>query len=427
MRTIILPIFFSILLVASATSWAAEDNPLWQSDWDRNLPAMELKGVSMEGSLIAPLWKEMCSRYFLRCNLYVREEEPPSDFAFTAETCQASDLLDALTAHFGYSWDQDDATGVIWIYPSEKKLEDIFGERVEITGQPIAMPMHSGVVEPVRAAFPWGTLFTQAWSDLWLATFDYPVCIPAGRYTIREVLNYCCLWSQTQAFLAMPGIGGVYLTDVNLPFDEYKAPSPGARLFWTMEIGPLATDARPSDDELGLALSSAEPRKRWAAQNYLGMCSITENTFNRMMRRLPALPLNEQTAWEIISFTAAQNGRPDIFPTDIVVGPLKGLCAPEMLETLSPDAALLVVLSTAVYAGDEEVLGRITRLDEVNISHVLLDLVRLSNFSPNISALLFDDKSPKYIGDQIKGLPKLPHVEFQKLQVKAADSPNTKE
>lgn len=412
-RTVLL----SATLAVGAAASFAEDYPFWQSNWDKELPNVKLEKVSMEGDSITSLWKVMCSSYFIRCNLYLREETSTSKFVFSRQECQASELLDSLASHFGYSWTQDSATGVIWIHPSEKSIDDILGETVRVAEQSIDIPMHTGILEPMREALPWGTLFTQAWSDVWLNTFDYPVCIPKGNQTVRAVLNYCCLWGPSQAFLALPGVGGVYLTDVNLPYDKYKMPSPGTRLFWVKEIGPLPEGERPSDDELGIALGSAEPRKRWAAQQYLIMCSNTEKTMERMTRRLPELPLNEQTAWELIGFAAAQNRRPDKFPVSTVVGPLKRLSAPETIKTLSADAALLVGLSLSVYAADDSALGLANRLDEVRIENALLDLIRLSNFSPSVSAALFDESAPNYIGDKIRGLPKRDHVGFHKLKI----------
>ncbi len=362
----------------------------------------------------------MASAYMLRCNLYAKLPSTGTKFSFQAERCRASELLDALTTHFGYAWDQDAGTGVIWIYPGDMGIDGVLGQQIELAEPVIAAPMYSGIVELIPQAFPWGSFFTKGWSDMWRATLDYPVSIPKANYAVREVLNQCCLWSPKQAFLTTPDSVGVQLLDVHLATSEYKTPSPGSKLFWEVEIGPLAEGVRPSDEELGVALRAAEPRKRWAARSYLGMCTETENTMNRMLERLPTLPLNEGTAWEVMGVAGTWNMRPDKFPIgDVISGRLKELCAPEVLHTLSPEGALMVVMSTIAYTGDDKALARISDLKSLKIDKFLYDLVRLGNFSPAVSGALYDRKSPYYLGGKIEGLPALPHVEFQKLQFNA--------
>lgn len=396
--------------------------PLSRSDWDWQLPALELANVYLEGDDLIPLWKQMASAYMLRCNLYAKLPSSGAHFSYASEHCRTSELLDALTTHFGYAWNQDARTGILWIYPGDMDIDGVLGEQIILTESAIAAPMHSGIIEPIAQAFPWGTYFTKGWSDLWRGTLDYPVSIPKANYAVREVLNRCCLWSPKQAFLVTPDNIGVQLLDVHLATSEYKTPSPGSRLFWEVEIGPLAEGERPSDEELGMALRAVEPRKRWAARSYLGMCSETENTMSRMLERLPTLALNEDAAWEVMGVANTWNMRPDKFPIgDVISGRLKELCAPEVLGRLSPEAALMVVLSTAAYTGDDNVLARLSGLKGFRIGDLLYDLVRLGNFSPAVSSALYDKQSPYYVGGKLDGLPALPRADFQKLQFKVAE------
>lgn len=391
------------------------------SDWDWQLPAMEVSDVSINGDSLAEAWKEMASSLLVRCNLYITPSVPDRDFSFSSERCSALELLDALSSHYGYQWAQDAGTGVIWIFPSDREIESILDTRVDVAASVIAAPMHSGILKPLQEALPYGGLFTQAWSDLWLSTFDYPVALPEGNYTVREILNRCCLWSPKQAYVVTEDPAGLYLMDVHLPFDTYPAPAPGALLFWKTVLGPLPGDRNLSAEDIGLAMRDPEPRTRWAARSYLGMCLESQAGMALLTDRIPSLQPGEGAAWEALGAAAAQNQRPDKFPVPkAIVNALRRHTAPDVLNRLSPEAALLATMATAAYTNDAANLERLTRLDEIVSEQVLFDLIRLANFSEIVFRALHDDTSEYYIGGHLEGLPEQNAVDFQKISVRPA-------
>src|SRR6185369_2221579 len=98
------------------------------------------------------------------------------------------------------------------------------------------LPMQSGILEPLESGCAPG-FAVKRWDALFQNTFNYAVDIPAGRYALRDLLNLCCIANQTKTFLVQSGLGGAFVTAVNLVSDETAAPPIGALDLWNTEIG----------------------------------------------------------------------------------------------------------------------------------------------------------------------------------------------
>ena len=101
-------------------------------------------------------------------------------------------------------------------------------------------------------------------------TFDYCVDLPAGIYSLKEVLNYCCVGNLTESFAIGRDDRGVFFIE---PIDLYYGnplapPRVAAMKFWEIEIGKPA-NGTPNTMEISTAMSDTNPRIRWAARSYL--------------------------------------------------------------------------------------------------------------------------------------------------------------
>lgn len=402
------------LLLFSESSVASDTGAFVPAEWDRALPSMELKGVALEGDRMDRVWGKLGHQYFIRSNLYMEDFEEGAPFRFEADSCKAGELLDAVTAHFGYVWTRAPESGVIWIHPNDVEFEDILADQVKIGREYVGIPLLTGVVEQVRRVLPPGTVVAGRWSEFLVAAGDQPVCISAGSYSMREVLDVCSQWSPSKAFAVFHDTGLDVLEISSLRDEVTKGLPPGARLFWELNIGPLAEGEAPSDDDIGRALAAPEMRVRWASRMYLRMGTTFENTEQRMRRRIAGLSYSEQAAWEIIGFHAFRHLRPDRsnWAEDSAI--LDKFSRPHVSKQFSADAEFLLHLTYAAIHRLEAAPVNLERLGEVNVSNVLFDLLRLSYVMPGITAQFFDKGAAGYVGDRLKGLPDIPHKGYHK-------------
>ena len=100
----------------------------------------------------------------------------------------------------------------------------------------------------------------------------YDVDLPAGVYSAREILDFCCVANLNKAFLVRPIRGKpspivIFLTGL-LYGNPLAPPRVEAIRFWELQIGK-PTNGTPSRDEVRAAMSDPNPEKRLAAGLYL--------------------------------------------------------------------------------------------------------------------------------------------------------------
>lgn len=239
------------------------------SNWDQDLPYLQLDKVRIHASSLTEAWKDMSTKYLVRSVLVTSDwamEEMPFDYE-TAR-CTVQDPYDAFAATYGLAWIQDGRTGIAWLHPTELAYDSILAVRVQVVRDHHGLPMQSGILEPLGANSTTDIIVKQ-WDSAFRNTFDFAVNVPAGAYTVRNILNLCCVANPTKTFIARVGDGGVFVTAVNIVPDQMHSVPGGVLHFWDVEMRQERGEGAPTAEQVMGMLAHQEAEVRCAARNYL--------------------------------------------------------------------------------------------------------------------------------------------------------------
>jgi hypothetical protein len=293
-------------------------------------------------------------------------------FALDRDKCMASDLVQAMAkAYEGYTYDQDRATGVIWLHPQTVAYQSILSAKIRITRSSAAVPMLAGILQPLTA-FP--SLAFGLNGRILFHLGDYPVDLTEGVYSVRDVINMCCVASPYNTFyisLLHSGVSQVWPLAA-VPFDprRLQRPSAGALAYWRMEVD-LSGASPPTAEMLIDALANGSARTRSAAQNYLGLApsAVTEGLAGEAAS-------TEKAIWTAIGVERVlAPGESRGFP--FAVEPLKK--AIEQGSAISPGLRALAAAEVARAGGGVALLEYAARqpLSAVELAPVRLDMIRI--------------------------------------------------
>lgn len=245
--------------------------------WDKALANMVCENVDIQADLLTRAWQEVASSLLLRCNLLIRSDfSSEGKFRFKSPRCTGKQILDALVAAYPqYIWGQDEESGVIWIYPKNLKLQEVLPQKVRLVQNYEGLRMQQDVLEPLNKNPLFG-VGVKEWGPSFYDTLNCPVNLASGIYSMRRLLNCCCLASPRIGFFVtlteqspMPYV----VAAINLKWDRTKITTPGARLWWQLVVKKQIKGPTPSLTEVGEALADANSEVRKAAQKYVDAVS----------------------------------------------------------------------------------------------------------------------------------------------------------
>lgn len=259
-----------ILLSLCAFLISARNPPNMSPEtWDRDLPALKLKKVDFQWNSLSEGWNELAHHYLLRSVLVLEDREVEQfPFRFVCRSCRVRDLYDELAEHYQLNWSQDEKTGITWLYPRNRSYLELLPQKIRIQDDQFGLPMRSGVIQALYES-PDIEIDIYPWSSLFVNTFDYPVDVPAGDYTLRDLLNLSASANPTKTFFLQPGYAGVQVTELNMTRDEAGPVPLGAAHLWDLNIGKWSRRQVPDEEEIVQVLGSVDPSIRHAAKSYL--------------------------------------------------------------------------------------------------------------------------------------------------------------
>jgi hypothetical protein len=239
-----------------------------QRAWDNALPRILLSKVSIRAGSLAEAWRSLSTRHLVRSALVLAalttESQP---FEYESAECELAEIYDALARRYGLAWTQDERTGVTWLHPRNLEYDHLLNARLQVEYSQPGLPMHIGILEPVVAGEATRAIVKQ-WGSAFLNTFDYAVDILAGAYTVRDVLNICCLANPTKTFLVRMAQNMALIMDINLVSEGDRLPE-GAIHWWNLEVLQRRSRSTPTDEQLCEALAARSAEVRYAARDYL--------------------------------------------------------------------------------------------------------------------------------------------------------------
>lgn len=370
-----------LFLVATAIASGETNGFRSRSAWDENLLNLELHNVHIQPETARPMgwvWEGMVGKYLTRANLY---DDNVSDtnvgtFSFDKETTTVRELFDAFLATYpGYMYTEDPETGVIWFHPKRIKYEEILSQKVRID-HPIEQIPAFKLIMPVCTAF--GITTTEAAA---LGTpIYYFIDVPSGVYSVREILNFCCLADPSRAFSIFGREKAKVLSSLVLYYpNPFSSPRTGAVSFWEIEVGKSkSSDGIPSAAEVSAALGDTDPRKRWAARCYFEAAQVN-------YARQDILYKNdnpENAVWVALGMGTADS-RSMIDPRFLVANVAPGFTT-NLYRVRSPCLALITSLELTREKQDTSYLDSIInqhRYSDAEAASVKSDVYRLFNES----------------------------------------------
>ena len=324
-----------------------------------------------------------------------KEFTQKTEFKFDREQCTLAELLRALEeAYPDFTHTQDTNTGIIWLHPKSRPYESILAAKVKVEHDAMALRMRKDVMEGLfKLKLPQLRLFT-AYPE---QNAEYVVDLPAGTYSIRDILNICCVANPGRTFSVQTDrveqycdVQPLAVTGFNPKVHEV---SPGALAYWRAEFDETA-QTPPTLDQLMDALADKNGRTRAKARRYRDL------TLSVSLGRLPdkVIPF-EKGIWTDIAFLG-EEVRMDIG------GPVFLTSSARLKEALKeqdwsghPGLKALATMEVARTERDTTFLDQAAKqpLSAAEIANVKLDMIRILRLSEFLRTKLLG-LSPQWAG-----------------------------
>lgn len=270
------------------------------SSWDFRLLDLQLQAVSVEGASLQEAWVRMLRNLQVRSVLYLPEElNSQQHFEYKAAQCTVRELYDAfVTTYPQLTWRQDPDSGIVWFFPKALHYSEILSNEVHVATDEFGLRCFTDILTPLQERseakiYLWRRGFT------FLGVFDFPVDIPAGTYSVRQLLNQCCVCNPDKTFVILVDSRvGVIVTLQNLEPDNPQNPTRAALSFWQVEIDPKQATS-PDSETIRKALSNPDPRIRWAGRCYVEL--VTSIGRDALVREAVG---KEEALWTAVALTS---------------------------------------------------------------------------------------------------------------------------
>jgi len=364
------------------------------AQWDRNLPNLTLENVSINAGSLSEAWKNISTEYLVRSVLVTRDGTSAGrPFVYQSPRCTLRELYDAIAAGYELTWTQDERTGVAWFYPQELSIQHVLSTKVHLDQDHFGLPMQTGVLEPLSVNNGTGIRVKQ-WGTLFQNTFNYAVDVPAGEYTIRDLLNLCCVANPTKTFFVQVDHDASFITAINLVSDKVQPVPVGALRWWETEVGPR--NGVPAEAQVIAALANDNAKVRRAARNYLE--AIIWN-----------VPLDElaggassssDSLWTSIGITSILV-RSEQATHLASIEMMERLATGDLLTDSEPGLAVMTALDLARLTKDSRALGVVKKRDlpDNELTGIMPDACRVAALSDFVRQALDKtlDVSPAFV------------------------------
>jgi len=391
--------------------------------WDQQLPNLRIQRLSLKANTIEEAWMGLSSKHLLRSVLVVTPNivNPAREFVIDVTGTTVRDVFEIFTSTYPeLTMHQDETYGVTWFHPKDFAYSSILDERIEVPKDQMGLLMNFCILDPITNALhiPLGSpRGGGAWN-----TFNNPVDIPAGTYTVRDILNLCAVEACSKSFQIMiidknhlPPLppGAVLNPKLNWEESELYQAAPvnlgpdtgqpeGLTNYWETYCCPSMCDP-PALDDVIKALSSSDPVTSWAARNIYEI--FTMQTDFQIIRKGEAALKNAAPSTESLRFAIAMcraHVQVDFATHKCAFDFLKRCADSGFLSKDKGPLALLGALEIYRLRGGKEPLDRLLQslpdqmlLDEVTSS----DLWRATR---QISRRGFDWKADEETGRKIR-------------------------
>ncbi|OJH42508.1 hypothetical protein [Cystobacter ferrugineus] len=358
-----------LLTTTTAHAASAPESP----DWDRSLPELRLRDVTLSAGSLQEAWQLLNTHHLVRSVLFVKAPaKTTGPFFFNTSHSKVRDVLNALVkAYPDFTWTADPQTGVLWIHPRALGFGELLSERLRIPRDACAVPLQTGVLLPLGAV-PGLHIVPARWGSAFTNTFDTAVELPQGDYRLRDLLTLAIKPHPTKTLYIQSVRDHTRLSAVHIGSDKLTRPPEGALLWWWIHFAELGA---PTRQELAAGLASSSPAERTASREYLEAIAW-QLDLDALVREVPSS--QTETLWTSIGVASVLVRHPAA----------THVASLNQLESLLPDKfsrplMLLARLERARLAGEKQLPASLSavKLEGNELEPLLSELLRLAALS----------------------------------------------
>jgi hypothetical protein len=251
------------------------------SNWESGCLSMELTNCEIKANSIVDLWQHSLSRELgLRLILYLPRayEGWQLGFNYQREKSTVADIISGVgQAYTNYIYTQDNKTGVIWLHPKDSPYDKILNGQVIVRHPVLGAPMLSGVLGELENAQ--NVIYNGRRTAAISRTFNFPVDIPVGTYTIRDIVNLCCVAGPATTFYITDNLEGLPVSTITPDLigtgEHGNQPLPIALIYWENEVSH-SVQIKPTTENLVNYLASGDEAVRQAARRYISVLACVD-------------------------------------------------------------------------------------------------------------------------------------------------------
>lgn len=245
------------------------------SAWDRDLPDLPLEQVTIRARSLPDAWQDLNTALSTR-SILVEDRAVPADGACVVELGKSSlrEAMQRLLAHYpNYTSTQDPVSGLTWIHPRSRPFALLLPDLIDLPRAERGVPSGTSLLTTLEDSLGAGLLVRRRGMSA-RSSMEWPVDLPAGRSTLRDVLQRLVITEPSRSlFIQLRTDGSRVLDVISTLGERTDQPRAGAVAWWrTAFNGTVPTG--PSWDGLMAGLGDADAQRRTVARGFLGLNSL---------------------------------------------------------------------------------------------------------------------------------------------------------
>jgi hypothetical protein len=385
-----------------ATTLRSALDSKFTSKWDAGILQVEFRNVQIDGLSIDDALQKMGCSLMLRSCLYhdVKSDADDKTFVFRREVATGKEVMDAfLAAYPDYTLTQDPITGILWFHRKKVKYEEIFDQKVIVERSVEQVPVYTSILVPLFGALGSKTSTKEGVLKTWSLQF---VDLPAGQYSVRDILNICLVQVPVMFFNTWPPIGAKSLESLYPDMLVYRNPLAGPRMgeiaLWNSIMRTNAATNAPTIEEIGTALSAPDFKKRWVASSILFIDEINYRDYDYLRQ----VDHPERAVWAALELSSWYN----------MVGPALLQNVKQMLTNgppkLKPSLALVAAMMVGALSKDPDILDSVAgqRISNEEFAMIRPEFLRIGRLSKPVRDKLaqMDFAAPQLKAEVLSGM-----------------------
>lgn len=180
------PLMFCVLV---STEWHHAYAAITLGEWDRSALDERTGLIEVRGTEPMEVWRSFKNQTGFRSVLALPEDPiiAPTEFVFHGTTTSNTrDFLNQFKSAFAQlDYTQDQASGIIWIYPISSPYASLMTTQIRVMKSAASIPLASRLSGPLSTLGHTFGLIITPWTEM----YNYDINIKSGTYVLKDLLN----------------------------------------------------------------------------------------------------------------------------------------------------------------------------------------------------------------------------------------------